>query len=250
MLNAAMAFFLLFEISDPLWSILTKYLTAAFPWRMQVLIMCAATYLLAIKTQWLMSARQLKTWKADYTAAIGVVALFGLFMLTTRDEKQIAIFDNMVGHHMIQASVYQSQWMDKKVTTPEYIVELADNRNSKIQRVDRQGTAKAERWDGRGIAFDTALNKPGTFRLKQIYFPIWQLSIDGKPANGLMPEPHSGLILVHVPAGKHEVQLVPDVGAVMGWLYTLARIISLAAAALLAWLIRRNYWVSKPGYCV
>jgi hypothetical protein len=231
-ITAILAFFLLFRISDPLWQLVTQYITAAFPWRMQILIICAATYLLAIKSQWLMSAKQLKTWKADYIAAVGVTALFGLFVIVSRDEDKIHIFNKAVDNHLVQAQVYRTRWTDKEVIDTYNIYALAEDGKPRIQVVGK-GMVTEQQWDWRGIVFNAEMSKPGTIRLKHFYFPIWKLKIDGSPSENIAPERHSGLMLVRVPAGTHQVQLHIDINAAMGWLYSLAKIISLIAITVL-----------------
>ncbi len=242
---AALAAFLLFEISDPVWRLLGTFSIVAFPWRMQSLVMCAAIYFIAVKMQWLTTQKQLQTWRADYGISIFLLGLIGLFVLTTPASGSMDVFRSYVQRHMIQAPVYRSRWTDKEAYKFESMVAIADNPAPRAQLIKGQGKVTEESWDWRGIVLHSDMPKGGAVRLKHFYFPVWQLSIDGKAANeNLTPEEHSGLMLVQAPPGKHVLELRTDVGAAMGWRYTQAKIASWLGAAILALLLA---WRAAPS---
>ncbi|MDE3061022.1 MAG: hypothetical protein KGJ06_08420, partial [Pseudomonadota bacterium] len=87
---------------------------------------------------------------------------------------------------------------------------------------------QTESWDYRGIRLNCDEKNAGDLRIRQFYFGIWQASIDDHEVEGLHPEAHSGIMLLPVPAGRHEVRLTPSIDAVLGWRFILAKGVSLA----------------------
>ncbi len=135
---------------------------------------------------------------------------------------------------MMQATVYRTQWTDKASYEENHLIALSQSSAPRAHIINGVGSVREESWNSRGITLAADMQTSGVIRLKQFYFPVWKLSIDGKPAEGLEPEPGSGLMRVRAPSGNHRLELTASIDAEMGWRYTLAKIISFIAVGVLA----------------
>ena len=66
------------------------------------------------------------------------------------------------------------------------------------------------------------METPGVVRIHELYFPGWQVFVDGEPAAAGISQPH-GLLEVQVPAGRHRIDArmgatpARTAGAVISW---------------------------------
>ena len=65
---------------------------------------------------------------------------------------------------------------------------------------------KLLKWGPVHRAFTIKLSQGSNVRLRTFYYPGWQCSIDGRPAE-IKPETQSGAILVNVPGGEHKISV-------------------------------------------
>lgn len=83
--------------------------------------------------------------------------------------------------------------------------------------------------------FTVEASRPGRVAIPQAFFPGWQASIDGRPAE-VVPTPEGGLAAVDVPAGSHriEVRFGETPPRILGW------VLGAATLALAGW------WLLRP----
>lgn len=232
------AFFLLFPISKPLWEVTGFIGMLTYPWRMQAAIMLAATYLIAIRMQWLITPRQQKTWKGDVSMLLGLLMLLALFLVSARPPDIAAAQEKILAAEFVTQREYRTVWTDKPYISMEYILDRQDRRTAlpKTEILSGQATASVQQWDKDGIRLHIHAAMPATLRLDHSYFPLWKL---GAPANAtLKPEQGSGRMLLEVSAGDSEVVLVPGIHALHPLLVAICEAISLLALA--AVLMRRR----------
>jgi hypothetical protein len=83
------------------------------------------------------------------------------------------------------------------------------------------------------------METPGVVRIHYLYFPGWQVRIDGQPADHRVSDP-TGAIEVDVPAGEHEIEArmgstpARRAGAIISWAMLLV------ALGLLVWPVRKG----------
>ncbi len=243
---SVLALLLMLPISAPLWYVFYSLSGIMTPWRAQVLIPFAIIYLFAVQIQWLMSKERQKTWCCDYMALLGLFVLLSLTMLTTRPPEVQPLYKTVMDSMVINAGEYRTRWTDEKTADREHLIALYKTQQKqskpieKAQLIKTKGKLEVARWDSRAVAFNVDTKKGAALALKQFYFPIWRLRIDGKDSDGISPDARSGMTQIDLPAGAHEVTLTRDLSLDMGWHYTLACASSLLGTVVLGAFMYRN----------
>jgi uncharacterized membrane protein len=119
---ALLACVLMTRASAPLWNAFPLYSLLIFPWRMQSVIMMAALYLSALRLQFLLTPRQLKTWKGDAGMLFALLIMLSLFMVSARPADFVAHGDEMQAAKFITQREYRSIWTDKTFIGMDYIL--------------------------------------------------------------------------------------------------------------------------------
>lgn len=223
---AALALFLLFPASAPLYALLGPLSKLVFPWRMQMIVMLGTAYLAAVWMQWQCVPR--KTWKTDFSLALFLLLVVGNFLTSTYSQKSEALNETIREAKIIFAPEYRSLWTDKEHWEYEYLLAQSGRNDPKAVFVTGVGTIAVRQWDWRGLILDVASKEPATLRLRQSYFPLWQARLDTGEAAALHPEDRTGLMLLDMPAGRHEVKVKPELAG-GPWFLLASQWVSLAA---------------------
>ncbi len=232
LLVAAFSLFLLFPLSAPLWELFFNLSGIMTPWRAQVLLPFAILYLLATKMQWMMGEKQLKTWKCDYGALLGLFVILSLSVLTTRPPELLSLYRVAMDSMVVNAMEYRSRWTDEPVANRENIIARFQNpkKPEKAKVLENGGKVTQVTQDCCSITLDVDMNRDGIVHIEHFYFPIWHGTIDGKETDDIFPQAKTGFINMQVPQGKHRVELHRDLAYVMGLPYVAA-----CFASLLGW---------------
>jgi hypothetical protein len=239
---SVVALLLMLPLSAPLWNIFYSASGIMTPWRAQALIPFALVYLLAMKMQWMMSQKQLKTWKADYGVLLGLFMLLSLTVLTTRPPEVENLYKLAIDSQVINASEYRSRWSDKIYADREELIRRFEKSGSKrtLSIIEGDGGANLEILNSQQIVIHTDAAAESVIELTHFYFPIWQVSVDNKPADILFPAEKSGFMRLRVPAGEHEIVLNRDLAYGMGLFYTAASFAAFLSITLLFYLTFRK----------
>ncbi len=184
--------FLSLPISAPLYALLGPVEQIVFPWRMQIGAMFALVWLIAVWMQYC----AVKTQKlGDYASALLLlVLLYGLGIGIAVDDTQAKI---EIASHTIRSPEYRTLWMDVSGYKNLSHIPVAD----RVAIIKGRGKTEIKEWNSRLIQISVSMKEGGQLRLKHHYFPTWRANIP------LMPEAHTGWMLIDVPAGEHIVTL-------------------------------------------
>ena len=204
------AFFMMFSPSRPLWDLIEAISYVRAPWRMQMLTMFGFVFLLAIFSRYGFGSSG-KVRRGD-ALAFAILLMF-LNLTTVSPATPDASERRMVMlKYLNMFSFASTKWSDEKYIQIEpfykdYVVNKAANPLSSAS-----GKAKLTPvdWSYGNIAFDTSSTQADTIRIDQFYFPTWRATIDGVDAELKPREDGKGLMMVDVPAGKHDVRVVLD----------------------------------------
>lgn len=231
----ALAFFLMTPPSAPLWKLLYVLSGIMTPWRAQVLLLFAIVYLVAVKMQWLMSDKQMGTWRCDYGALSALLILLSLTMLTTRAPGLESLYKVAMDSMVVNAQEYRSRWTDKEMADREHIIARYQHGKA-LQKmphiVKGKGIATIKTWNSQSIILDSQMNTPSLIGLEHFYFPIWSVTMDGAQADIISPQPHTGFIQLSVPPGAHHMVLTRNLAHAIGLPY-----IAAVFATLLGWTV-------------
>lgn len=233
----ALGVFMLLPVSLPLYLLMGPLAKVVFPWRMQIMLVLAIAYMLAVRMQWLYAPGRRQTWKIDF--ALVIVFLWGLahILVVSYPETGRMLNMRLRSAQIIFSDEYRSKWTDEEYWKYPYLQSRHDNRatldNAFI--ISGQGVVDVRRWRWDGIELHTRSDRGITIRLNQVYFPVWQAMLDGKASLAIEPEDGTGQMLLAVPEGDHDIVLTysvlngAPVLAISQWISALALAGMLAA---------------------
>lgn len=225
-----LAMFMLLPVSLPLYLLMGPVSKIVFPWRMQVILVLAIAYMLAVRMQWMFSPGRRQTWKIDLGLALVFLWGLGHMLVASYGDTGRLLNGHIRAAQIIFSSEYRSKWTDEEHWKHPYLLSRHDNRDTiaNAQVISGKGTAQVKRWRWDGIELRTDSTKDMTVRLNQTYFPVWQAKLDADSVLPLEPEEKTGQMLLTVPAGEHTVILTYSVTngasalAISQWLSLLA----------------------------
>jgi hypothetical protein len=229
LISSVVAVLLLLPVSAPVWEVFYHLTGIMTPWRAQVLLPFAIIYFLALKMQWMMSEKQMHTWRCDYGALGALLLLLSLTMLTVRPPDVASLYQTVMESQVINAGEYQSRWTAKENADRERIIaRFAHGSASQQAHITKgEGTLAVEQWNSQHITFTSDMKTDGQAVLEQFYFPIWRVVINGKDMGKLTPQENTGYMLLWLPAGTHRISMVTDLAYNMGLPYIAAGFVSL-----------------------
>ena len=222
---SAVAFFMVFPLSAPLYALMGPLAKMLFPWRMQMIVIIGITYMIAVWMQWQIRESRRKTWKMDYGLALFFLWILGYCLAASFSPAGVTLSEKIREAKIVDPFEYRSQWTDAKHWGYEYLLAYPTSPIASIAKGD--GKIEVRQWNVHGIEVATDSIKPIILRINHGYFPVWQGRIDST-ISPVHPEDKTGLILVDVPAGKHLVMLTIDVSGGVAYLVA-AKWLSIAA---------------------
>ncbi|NDD67754.1 hypothetical protein EBZ35_08945, partial [bacterium] len=117
-----LAFFLLVQISAPLYGLLGGLNSVLFPWRMQALFVFSGTYLLAVWMEYLASDKQRKTGKADYCMLMALLFLVCFLVGSQRNAKETPLQKQLSAANFIIMPEYCTLWTSRPFYNVYYTV--------------------------------------------------------------------------------------------------------------------------------
>lgn len=212
LIGLVLSTFMITPLSRPLWDHLPLLPFVQFPWRfLSVQALFSALAIGGLALPLASRPRLAAIGLYGLTVLLAVSALAGLrpefLPLSDADvsAEQLQLYEVFTGNigTTIRAE-YLPRWtIPRPYTSPQLIhgqptAARVLSGQAQAERLWQRPTAQAWRvradGDGVRLAFPT------------LYWPGWQASVDGQPAQ-LRPAEHLGWIVVDVPAGEHEVRL-------------------------------------------
>jgi hypothetical protein len=204
------AIFMLFPPSRPLWDVIEMVAYVRAPWRMQMLIMFGFIFLLAVYSRYGLGSSG-KVRRGDAMAFLLLVIFLNMTTLSPATPEASARRVVMLPHNNM-LSFASTQWTDKKYIQiePFYREYIKNKPASSVSSQSGDAVITSVDWSYGKIAFKTSSKRQETIRLEHFYFPTWRAEIDGVEAELKPSEDGKGLMVVEVPAGNHDVQILLD----------------------------------------
>lgn len=199
---------LMLPISAPIWKLINIAAPIGFPWRMQLFFTFAVIYLIALYTRWLLSERQLRTWKTDAALLLGFLVLVSQFMVAMYSPGQEKEIQRLIDARYIAYQEYRTRWTSPQHYTRSLVMQRFDAGENapRTEFIKGGGGVRIDRWGAGGIELFVSADSASRIRVYHRYFPIWQQVRDGKVAL-ITPEDGSGFMLLDVPPGEHRIVL-------------------------------------------
>lgn len=227
------ALYLLLPFSKPIYGLMGELSHVVMPWRMQLVFMMAIAFMLAVRMQYLMNDRQLKTWKGDYASLMALLIVSAYLVTGIRGDALLDLEAKLEKNDIIATPEYRTRWTDKWHYSKKYFIEYANANHEKIQVIKGNKDIDVMGWSWRGITLDNQTGNPATLRLKLTYYPSWGAQAEDGTAVPLYPEAGNGQAIVEIPSGKHKIDIVSSVSRPQIWL-GIANVLSIGA--ILLWL--------------
>lgn len=224
---AAAAAFMSLPISRPVWEIVSILQVAEFPWRMLGVANLGLAFLAGGAVLWLPARVRWPLTLILLVVQITAVApyLYPVIGFTRYDQVTIADQVNYERRSQSIGTTTLGEYLPQTVTTPPTTSPLVETfqANQYPERLDRSSLpdgASGTLLEQTAVTHRYHLDSPTAFtiRLFQFDYPGWQAQLDGQPVF-IQPEAESGLILIHIPAGRHE--LVVHFGETPGRVFAL-----------------------------
>jgi hypothetical protein len=212
---AAAAAFMSLPVSRPVWEIVSILQVAEFPWRMLGLANLGLAFLAGGAVLWLPAKLRWPLTLLCLLVQIAAVApyLYPVIGFTRYDQVTIADQINYERRSQSIGTTTLGEYLPQTVTKPPTTSPLVKvfQANQYPQRLDRSSLpdgASATLLEQTAVTHSYHLESPIAFTLRffQFDYPGWQAQLDGQPAL-IQPETESGLILISIPAGRHELAL-------------------------------------------
>jgi hypothetical protein len=216
-------------LSEPLWTAIPWLALAQFPWRFLTLAAFGASLAsgLAIDALIPPAPRWVRPLAAAAAVLLAVLAYGGFaraqFAIYDRAQREpvpapwpqaLALLEDAARYQDLGARANLETLVEdgqSGVSRHEYLPNGVTRLPSRPPAIRAEVLAagrveRAERLGPNHDRFRVAMQEPGPLRFHQFLFPGWRAAVDGNPAP-LRAEPGSGVILIEVPAGPHEVEV-------------------------------------------
>ncbi len=195
-----MSLFFMFKISLPLWDNLPLLPFVQFSWRFIMLAVPTMSIMAVIGLH--LIGKEFK-WSSWVKVSITTI-LIGLTLFFARDKwylNQPLFWENPVGQSIPGSTTWAheqaTQWFTPKPT------EIPGQR---VETLADEGEATINLWKTHLHHYQVKVSQPTTVIEHTMYYPGWQVWIDGQQATiDYQHEQHPGKIVFQVPAGSHEV---------------------------------------------
>lgn len=209
------ATFMSLPISRPVWETITILQVAEFPWRMLGLANLGWACLVGASV-WLWPPR----WQWPYSLLCLLIQIAAsaplLYPVTPFTQYGDTTLADQIAYERRSQSIGTTTLGEYLPQTVEYIPTgspMVDQfqANQLPERLDRTSlppSATATLVEQTAVSHHYQLDSPTDFTLRmyQYVYPGWRATLDGQPLP-ITPEPHTGLILVPIPAGQHQLRL-------------------------------------------
>ncbi|MBE7552996.1 MAG: hypothetical protein HS126_18140 [Anaerolineales bacterium] len=249
---AAAAAFMSLPISRPVWEIVSILQVAEFPWRMLGVANLGLAFLAGGAVLWLPAKLRWPLTLVCLVVQIAAVApyLYPVIGFTRYDQVTIADQINYERRSQSIGTTTLGEYLPQTVTKPPTTSPLVEafQANQYPERLDRSSLpdgVSATLLEKTAVTHRYHLDSPTAFTLRffQFDYPGWQAQLDGQPAL-IQPETESGLILINIPAGRHE--LVVHFGETPGRIFALL-LTGLTVVGLIGAGVVRRLRVNKQG---
>jgi hypothetical protein len=212
---ATAAAFMSLPVSRPVWETVSILQVAEFPWRMLGLANLGLAFLAGGAVFWLPAKLRWPLTMICLLVQIATVAPYLYPVIGFTRYNQVTIADQINYERRSQSigTTTLGEYLPQTVTTPPTTSPLvkAFQANYYPERLDRSSLpdqATATLLEQTAVSHSYRLDSPTAFTLRffQFDYPGWQAQLDGQPAL-IQPEAESGLILINIPAGRHELAL-------------------------------------------
>ncbi|GIK36695.1 MAG: hypothetical protein BroJett011_05280 [Chloroflexota bacterium] len=239
---AAAAAFMSLPISRSIWEIVSILQVAEFPWRMLGVANLGLAFLAGGVVLWLPTKLRWPLTLVCLVVQIAAVApyLYPVIGFTRYDQVTIADQINYERRSQSIGTTTLGEYLPQTITTPPTTSPLvkAFQVNPSPERLDRSSLpdgATATLLEQTAVTHRYRLDSPTAFTLRffQFDYPGWQARLDGQPAL-IQPEAESGLILINIPPGPHELVIYfgETPGRVIALLLTGLTVVGLIGAGL------------------
>jgi hypothetical protein len=195
--------FLLLPISAPFYALFGPLEQIAFPWRMQLGEMFALVWLVAV---WMQHGITKTQKLGDYCGGLMLVVLvycLGIGVAENNEDAKLQLQSRIIYN-----PEYRALWTDEHYTDRRYMLQRPANMplSERVSIIRGAGKIEVKEWSWRAIRFSVSMTEPGRMLLQHNYFPLWRASASGVDIP-IIPEAHTGWMLLNVPAGNYEITL-------------------------------------------
>ena len=235
----------------PLWAAFPLSASIQFPWRLLSITTITLALLVGAAAHWLERETTAGDHAGPYLYGVALLLVFASFAyarpqlspIRPQDENALAIVEFEATYPDMRGMTGFATRPPSEAESPliaEYLAGEPLRRAAVVTgsgAVIDQGNTADSAWAR--VRADSAIG----LRFYTNYFPGWQATVDGQPAN-IAPDPPDGLIGLDVPPGEHEVRLAFGPTSVR----RIGTILSLAAAAgVMALLVLGGRHRTNPG---
>jgi hypothetical protein len=241
-------------LSAPLWDAIPGLGIIQFPWRLLALAALALAALGGLTVANLLAMRPYASGEFNGAFALMLLIVFASFGYIGADMQPVEAWreDGRADYRFEREHpdmIAYTEWVQEPFTetpmTADYAAEDYSDDRGRTDKLTRlaiiQGPGQViSQWSagssGGGVV---RMETPGVVRIHYLYFPGWQVRIDGQPADYRVSDP-TGAIEVDVPAGEHEIEArmgstpARRAGATISWAMLLV------ALGLLVWPVRKG----------
>jgi hypothetical protein len=206
--------FLMFSLSFPVWKTCPLLFAAIqFPWRFNIVLCIAVLFLV---TLFLSQLSRLSRWSQAVSLLLGFLFILPWFMaygnIWTRYQAEAAhpIEATPPMPHVDDHDGWFYAWSPPAIDVASA---LQASTGPQVRFLTGQGTANLLLWKPRHIEFQTNSSTGGRIMIRQFYYPSWRAALVSPyqtlDLQAAMPE---GLLELHVPPGRQQIQLEIPVG--------------------------------------
>lgn len=197
------ALFMSYSVSAPLWAFLAKIIQVPIPWRM---------FLYTSFFPVLMIAHGLATHRALTICA--AFALIGLGLCAIPPEKPASAEakELVIATKRIFAFA-RPRWVDARYDNDdarEFYKQFVFDRPPENAALAHGGEVQIREWNDHALILQIETQKPQPLFIEQLYFPLWNATINGFPAELKPRGDGTGRMMLEVPAGKSEIRITQE----------------------------------------
>ena len=217
------AFLMMMPLSRPVWDALPLLQNVQFPWRINIVLVCAAAATISVASAALMEYLRRRRAGSEDTAwstlALSVLVLAAptaLFAGQIFDTVQLIDWSRSAERTIPDSILYRDyreyrpRDVSSAVFTPENVRRLGETL-PRAELREGTGSVRVVSWRPRHIVLAVSATSDARIRIKQFYFAGWSArSSDGAEVFPVSASEPESLVTIRVPPGQHTVDLSLD----------------------------------------
>lgn len=209
---AALAVFMMFPLSKPIYQLFPSLQMIQFPWRFNTVLTLAVSVLVAVGFA---SIRKPYSDSVIIALVIGGALLLHWIPITARPLLETSLGNNpylsgspsprkKLGHDTLE---YRTRWAMGDYE--QLLLRLRDYQGNltKARIVDGDGNVTVQVWKPRHIVMLVDAKIESILEVSQFYYPTWTAMLDNKSLMAVQFSKPDGLVILSVPPGRHSLEL-------------------------------------------